>query len=70
MAEAVALTGMTPLEVMCKAMLLAQENGDMRSAASYAQMAAPYIHPRLSTVNANHNGQVAVSLSIVSEFDE
>ena len=55
--------------VMCAAMNEAVSRGDLRAAANYAHMAAPYIHPRLSTVNANHNGQVAVTIQVVSEFE-
>lgn len=66
-ADAAAKAGVTPLEYLLSV---------MRSGATdvlrfeAAKAAAPYIHPRLSTVNANHNGQVAVSVTIVSEFDE
>jgi hypothetical protein len=63
----VAASGATPLEVMLKSMrllmALADENTRekrkfehyLRAAASVAKDVAPYIHPRLSTVELNGN---------------
>jgi hypothetical protein len=63
----VAESGATPLEVMLKSMrlliALADENKNdakmlehyTRAAASVAKDAAPYVHPRLSTVEVNGN---------------
>lgn len=51
-AEAIA-AGMTPLEIMLKAMRMLAEGGDaasMVAASQIAKDAAPYIHPRLSSV--------------------
>jgi hypothetical protein len=55
---------------MIDAMREAHMIGNTKEAANYAAMAAPYIHPRLATVNANHQGQVAVAVNVVSEFPE
>lgn len=69
-ADQVALTGSTPLEVMLSAMEAAREAGDARGAAFYAQMAAPYVHPRLSAVQASVDGNVRAQIQIVSEFEQ
>jgi hypothetical protein len=70
-AEKILVDGdLTPLEVMIDAMRDAHTNGDMRSAAMFANMAAPYVHPRLSTVNANQTVQGGISVTLVSEFPD
>lgn len=58
--------GVTPLEVMIEAMNAARAAGELSAAAQYAHMAAPYMHPRLQSIDSKTtlNG----SLSIVSEF--
>jgi hypothetical protein len=48
--ERVDKTGESPLEVMIEAMRKARDAGDWDSAARYASLAAPYIHPKLSTI--------------------
>jgi len=49
--------GMTPLEVMLKAMRDAVEADNMKEAAAFAKDAAPYVHPRLAAVeHAGPNG--------------
>lgn len=60
----------TPLEVMIDAMRSAHAAGEMGEAAKYANMAAPYVHPRLSTINANLSGEVKAAVQIVSEFPD
>ncbi len=42
--------GIMPLEVMLRAMRSSYENGDTDAAVSYARLAAPYVHPRLSAI--------------------
>lgn len=42
--------GLTPLEVIVKAMIQYWEEGDTENAVKAAKDAAPYIHPRLSAV--------------------
>jgi hypothetical protein len=69
-AEAATLKGTTPLEVMLAAMEAAREAGNAREAAFYANMAAPYMHARLSSVNATQQIQGSMQLKIVSEFDD
>ncbi len=48
-ADQAAAEGITPLEVMIKAMRHYHEAGNMDKAASIAKDAAPYMHPRLSS---------------------
>jgi hypothetical protein len=69
-AERVIQGDLTPLEVMIKAMRAADAEGDGRSAAFYANMAAPYVHPRLSSVSATAQVQGSMQIKIVSEFDD
>lgn len=69
-AERIIQGDLTPLEVMVKAMRAADAEGDARSAAFYANMAAPYVHPRLSSVNATAQVSGSMQLKIVSEFDD
>lgn len=45
--------GMSPLEVMLKAMRERVEDGDLVGASAIAKDAAPYIHPRLSSVSSD-----------------
>ncbi len=45
--------GITPLEVMLEAMNALRESGDLEKAAGIAKDAAPYIHPKLSSVEMN-----------------
>ena len=49
-AEQVALTGLTPLEVMMEAMRHYQAIGNRDKAVAIAKDAAPYMHPRLHAV--------------------
>ena len=49
-AEQIALTGRTPLEVMMEAMGHYQDVGDRERAVSIARLAAPYMHARLHAV--------------------
>jgi len=58
--------GITPLEVMLKAMRCADAEGDAKNAAFYANLAAPYIHPKLSSVNSRTD--VTGQIEIISEF--
>jgi hypothetical protein len=49
-ADQIALTGRTPLEVMMEAMRHYQEVGDRDRAVSIARLAAPYMHARFHAV--------------------
>jgi hypothetical protein len=46
---------LTPLEVMLKAMSIQAYEGKWVAAAALAKEAAPYIHPRLASVDLNAN---------------
>jgi hypothetical protein len=59
---------LTPLQVLVEAMELAYEAGDMRAAANMAEKAAPYMHPRLSSVNAQTSLQGSMQVQIINEF--
>lgn len=54
-ADKVAESGITPLEVMIEAMLSMRESGEIEKAASIAKDAAPYVHPRLAAIE--HSGK-------------
>jgi hypothetical protein len=49
-ADQVALTGETPLEVMMQGMRHYLRVGDLENAIAVAKLAAPYMHPRLTSV--------------------
>ena len=54
----------TPLEVMLTVMSTALKKKNIALAMNAAQMAAPYIHPRLAntTISGNPNAPLAVSI--------
>src|SRR4051794_38246629 len=52
-AAAAAAAGLTPLECMLSTMRELYDNGDKIAAAAIARDAAPYIHPRLSSVQVD-----------------
>jgi hypothetical protein len=47
----VAATGKTPLEVMLEAMRSYYEAGDIDKAVAFAKDAAPYVHPRMASID-------------------
>jgi hypothetical protein len=51
-ADAAAAAGITPLEVMLLHMRQLYEQGDLKAAADRAVDCAPYMHPRLASVQA------------------
>lgn len=53
-ADAAIASGITPLEVMLNAMRKLNDEGEFLQACSVAKDAAPYIHPRLASVE--HGG--------------
>jgi hypothetical protein len=57
--QAAVSSNITPLEVMLQAMYAHHEAGRLDEAAAIAKDAAPYVHPRLSTVQ--HKGVAAGS---------
>ena len=54
-----AAEGITPLEVMIKIMRERNVRGDEPGTLEAANMAAPYMHPRLSAQQLEHSGSVA-----------
>jgi hypothetical protein len=66
--------GITPLEVMLKAMREAYDRTDYKEAATFAKDAAPYVHPRLAAVeHAGFGGgpiQHCVEVLFVGEDDD
>lgn len=52
-ADKAAASGITPLEVMIQAMREAYDSGGALAAFPFAKEAAPFMHPRLQSVNAN-----------------
>jgi hypothetical protein len=59
----VAETGITPLEFMLDTLRNSQDAADRKWAA---QNAAPYVHPRLSQIDAKHSGQIDVRAWLLS----
>ena len=53
-AERAAAEGITPLEVMLEDMRAKYAAGDLEAAADRARDCAPYMHPRLSSISADH----------------
>jgi len=51
-ADRAASAGITPLEVMIETMLMLRKAGEHEKAAMIAKDAAPYVHPRLSSIDA------------------
>lgn len=50
--------GLTPLEVMLQAMREAHEKGGAEAAFPFAKDAAPYLHAKLSSIDATLNAKV------------
>ena len=61
-------SGLSPLEVILECMNGARDAGDARAAANFANMAAPYVHPKLASITSNntHSG----NLTLLTEFPE
>lgn len=55
--ERASAEGITPLEVMLQAMRQRWGSGDVDGAVQVAEKAAPYIHARLSAVDATSKGE-------------
>lgn len=58
---------MTPLEVLLAAMREAYESGGPAAAASLAKEAAPYVHPRVSSIEPAPAGGTAHKTYAVSD---
>lgn len=50
--------GITPLEVMLETMRARWDSGDREGASQIAKDAAPYMHPRLTAVDATVQGEL------------
>jgi hypothetical protein len=50
--------GVTPLDVLLEAMRDAYEVGGAMAAAVYAKEAAPYVHPKLSSIEGSLDGTI------------
>lgn len=55
---AIKATGLTPLDYMLSK--LRDETSSVEDRKWAAQSAAPYVHPRLSQIDARHSGQIDV----------
>lgn len=65
-ADRASAEGLTPLEVMLKAMRDLANNEKWTEAASIAKDAAPYMHPRLA--NVQHAGDPENPIATVTEI--
>jgi hypothetical protein len=68
-AERAIQQGITPLEVMLCAMRHYFDAGEYANAAAFARDAAPYVHPRLSSVEVSGDAQPNVSVTVVGGID-
>jgi hypothetical protein len=60
---------MSPLDVMQYAMRLELEGGQWRSAASIAEKAAPYVHPKMAP-RAEEGGDKELTIKIIGGLPE
>ena len=61
---------MMPLEIMLLAMRLEMERGQLRSAATIAEKAAPYVHPKMAPRTEDSGGENEVTIKIVGGLPE
>lgn len=66
-ADKAAAEGLTPLEYMLA--VLRDEAADPDARMDAAKAAAPYVHPKLSSVDANHKGDVGVSVMFKTVYE-
>lgn len=66
-ADRAANEGLTPLEYMLK--IMRDEGADEARRLDAAKSAAPYVHPRLSTMDAKVQGDVGLRIEIVDHDD-
>lgn len=69
-ADQESLNGVTPLEVMLKAMRDHYDKKEWDAAASIAKDAAPYMHPKLSSVEHSGPDGNPIPISITQEDAE
>lgn len=60
---AIEASGLTPLDFMLS--VLRDENNDQATRLDAANKAAPYVHAKLASIDANINGKVGVTVEIV-----
>ncbi len=63
------IASMMPLPVMLLAMRLEVECGQLRSAASIAEKAAPYVHPKMAP-RAEEGGDHELTIKIIGGLPE
>src|SRR5277367_785353 len=63
------IASMMPLPVMLLAMRLEVECGHLRSAASIAQKAAPYVHPKMAP-RAEEGGDRELTIKVIGGLPE
>lgn len=61
-AERALADGVTPLEVMLEAMRDAYKGGGAVAASVYAKEAAPYVHPRLASIDADVKQDLSIEI--------
>lgn len=69
LAEQAIARGVSPLEVMLKAMTVHYDAGEYDAAAAVAHLAAPYVHPRLSAMQVSGGTEVNVNVTVVGGID-
>lgn len=77
-ADQAAAGGLTPLEFLLQVMRSepSEDAGPTEKLAVFnarfeaAKAAAPYVHPRLSSINAQQTVQGSMSVTVVSEFPD
>ena len=63
------ITSMMPVDVMLFAMRLELECGQLRSAASIAEKAAPYLHPKMAP-RAEEGGDRELTIKVIGGLPE
>ncbi len=61
--------GISPLEVMLRAMRHAWKEGDMVTAVRHANLAAPYVHPKLASTEVTGANKGPVQFENVTDED-
>ena len=63
------IASMMPVDVMLFAMRLELGNGQLRSAASIAEKAAPYVHPKMAP-RAEEGGDHELTIKVIGGLPE
>ena len=63
------IASMLPLDVMQYAMRLELQGGQLRSAASIAEKAAPYVHPKMAP-RAEEGGDHELTIKVIGGLPE